>query len=210
MKKVAVCVLAGAFCLLLAVGPGFALSEEEAAHHSADAAEATSHGGEGEHHVSVGIPFFVAIVNFALFVYLLIRFGKQPIRNYLHNRSASYAQALASARKMEEETAKLAAEYRERLARVEEETRKILDQAEQEADRRKEAIIEGARKSAERMMADAKMAIDNETQRAREEIRAELANEAVKIAEDLILKNMNAQDKDELNKRYLDNLEEIP
>lgn len=181
--------------VVLCLSPAAALASE---------AQAGGHGPDTEWWVK----FAASVVNFALFLYLLIRFGKKPILGFLQSRRTTYEQTLRDARQREEEARRVHEEYAAKLANVEAEAAAILEQAEKDAQRRKEAIIEAARASAAKMTRDARMTIENEAAKLQEEIRGAIADLVMSKVETLLEENLNPSDRARLNDDFLKKLEE--
>ena len=92
---------------------------------------------------------------------------------------------------------------RAKLASLEEDTRKIVDEliAEGEAERKK--IIEAAHREAEYIQQQAQVAIQQEIQAARDSLKDEVAELSVAAAQDIIQKQMQAEDQQRLVREFM-------
>jgi F-type H+-transporting ATPase subunit b len=185
-----------------------------AGEHGAQAAEGEGHGeAQGEAHgEGPGGPNWVqlgvAVVNFALFIYLLVRFAKTPLLDFLGNRRRTYEEALAAARRREAEARQVFEEYSAKLVGVEEEAARILKNADLEAQRRRTAVVEAARVAADKMKRDARLTIDSEVGRARTEIRTALARLVAERAQASLERALGPEDDRRLVDEFVRKLED--
>src|SRR5207247_10968220 len=95
-------------------------------------------------------------------------------------------------RQQEQTAARLKAAYAEAAA--------IHDQARKEAAEEQRRLLEAARAESQRMMESAKAQLDADIRRAREELRREVSEIAVAVAEKLVRKSL----RDEEHRRIVD------
>lgn len=183
-----------------------AVADHGDAGHGTEAAHEGEHA-EGAHHGPKWLELTAAVINFAIFIFLLVKFGKAPLNSYLTGKRESYLQAVKDAQALMDRAEAKHKEYSRKLANIQQEADEVIKRAEQEAIRRKEAIIEGAQSAAKKMEADAKMTMESELFKAQEEIRTLLAEVVVENAEKLITDNLNDEDQKRLNEEFLKKLE---
>jgi F-type H+-transporting ATPase subunit b len=120
----------------------------------------------------------------------LILFGglgwylRQPLREFLEGRSRSIEEGLASGRLARESALKQMSEIDSRLARLDEEVRALRAQAVKEAEDEKARILESARIEAQKILEVANREIEGLKKSARLELKAHIAELAVKLAEE--------------------------
>ena len=163
-------------------------------------------GGEEHHGVSstqiVGLFFFT--VNFILFGLILRKFAMPFIKEALHKRKEAVVQALNEAKLSQEEAEKVRREYEEKLAGLEAEREAMRAQALESAQREKERILAEASRMAERARVEAQQIATREVEQARRILRKEVAEQAVKIATDLIRSRLNPADQNRFVKDLVD------
>ncbi len=163
-------------------------------------------GGEEHHGVSgtqiVGLFFFT--VNFILFGLILRKFAMPFIKEALHKRKEAVVQALNEAKLSQEEAEKVRREYEEKLAGLEAEREAMRAQALESAQREKERILAEASRMAERARVEAQQIATREVEQARRILREEVAEQAVKIATDLIRSRLNPADQNRFVKDLVD------
>ena len=170
------------------------------------AAGGGEHGGEEHHGVTsgqlLGLLFFA--INFGLFVLLLRRFALPFVKESLQKRKETVVQALNEAKLAQEEAERVRREYEEKLAGLAAEQEALRTQALEAAQREKERILEEASRLAERARIEAQQIADRELEQARRTLREEVAEQAVKIATDLIRSQLNPTDQSRLVKDLVD------
>ncbi|HID98326.1 MAG TPA: ATP synthase F0 subunit B, partial [Thermodesulfobacteriaceae bacterium] len=97
-------------------------------------------------------------------------------------------------------------EYERKLSNLDAEADRILKVFTEQGIAEKEKIISQAHEAAERIKAQAELYVEQELAKARAELRAEAADLAVKMAEELIVKNVTDQDHQKL---ISENLERV-
>jgi F-type H+-transporting ATPase subunit b len=150
----------------------------------------------------IGLVFWM-LLSFLIVFFLLKRFAWKPILNMLREREESIEKALKSADEARAEMQKLQANNELILA----EARKQSDTLIKEAREIKDKIISDAKNQAsleaEKVMKNATLTIENEKVQAINEIRNQIAEFSVLIAEKVIRKELSTESK---QKEYIDSL----
>jgi len=128
---------------------------------------------------------------FGIIFYILKKFAWKPILNSLRSREQTIEEALQSADKVKLEMVKLKSDNEKILT----EARQERDQLMREARVIKERIIadaqEQAQVEAKKIIESARQAIENEKKGAVNEIKSQIANLSVLIAEKIIKEKLN-------------------
>lgn len=142
--------------------------------------------------MSINATLFVQAIVFAILVWVTMKFVWPPIATALDERASKIAAGLSAADKAKTELAKANKLVEEELAKSKSETAARLSDAE----RRGQAIVEEAKakatEEANKIIAAAKAEADQQTVRAREALREQVAALAVKGAEQILRKEVNA------------------
>ena len=169
---------------------------------------AGGNGQEGEEHHGVSstqiVGLFFFTVNFILFGLILRKFAMPFVKEALHKRKEAVVQALNEAKLSQEEAEKVRREYEEKLAGLEAEREAMRAQALESAQREKERILAEASRMAERAGVEAQQIATREVEQARRILREEVAEQAVKIATDLIRSRLNPADQNRFVKDLVD------
>lgn len=135
--------------------------------------------------------FFQAIV-FLILVWFTMKFVWPPIVKALDERAQKIAEGLAAADKAKSDLAAANQRVEQQLAQSRDETASLLADAE----RRAQAIVNEAKsratQEAEKILAQAKSDADQQLAQARESLRDQVAVLAVKGAEQILRKEVNA------------------
>ncbi|OOG60626.1 F0F1 ATP synthase subunit B [Polaromonas sp. C04] len=142
--------------------------------------------------MSINATLFVQAIVFAILVWFTMKFVWPPIAAALDERAKKVADGLAAADKAKSELSTANKRVEEELARSRNETATRLADAE----RRAQAIIEEAKGKAteegNKIVAAARVEADQQTVKAREALREQVAVLAVKGAEQILRKEVNA------------------
>jgi F-type H+-transporting ATPase subunit b len=143
--------------------------------------------------VSINATLFVQAIVFAILVWFTMKFVWPPIASALDERAQKIAQGLAAADHAKTELAKAHKEVEQRLAQTRNESTVLLADAE----RRAQQLIDEAKARAveegNRIVAAARAEAEQEMVKAREALREQVAVLAVKGAEQILRKEVNAQ-----------------
>ncbi len=151
---------------------------------------------EGAHHAP-GVPWgkvFFSIINFSIFLYILYRALWPAIRNWLLERREHIRAALEKADRARREAEALQAEWQRRLDALGGELEQMLEQARADIAVERDQILAAARRTAEAIQRDAERTAENELRQAREQLRAEVARQALEIATRLAPERLSAPD----------------
>jgi len=196
--------------VLVAAGVLYA-SGGEAAHGAAEAAHgaAAAHGGaHGGAHGSVTPEKLKDLLwrtlNFIGLVIILVKFTSKPIANALRTRRESIKEQFEGLEARKAEAEQFYKEYEAKLSGIDEEAKRIVEGAVAQAEAEKERIIADAHRAAGDIKRQAEMAVQHELAVAKQRLRADVADQAATMAEELIRKNLQPADQDKLVAEYLD------
>lgn len=138
---------------------------------------------------------FWMFVSFGIIVFILKKFAWSPILNMLKEREEGIQNALDSAKKAKEEMASLQSNNERILNEAKAERDKLL----KEAREMKDSIIAEAKtrasKEGEKLMSAARESINNEKMAAIAELKNQVAQLSVEIAEKILKEELSSEDK---------------
>lgn len=146
------------------------------------------------------------IINFLVLVFILFKFGKKPLQNFLKQRSETIAKTLQEAKAAREAAEKALREVEERLRTKDAEIEAILSAAKRSGEQERNAIIEEGSKLKEKILEQAKSNIEFELKNAKKVIKAEAVELAMELAEKKLREKLT---KDEQEKLLEDSLVKI-
>ena len=135
------------------------------------------------------LDFLWKVVNVAVLLYILYRFGRKPVSDGLQTSAESAKRSLEEAREAERKVSVQLDEMKQKLQGLEQETVAMVAQAKQDAEVEKVRMIEEGRK-------------------AEHELKEWVANETIRQAEAKVSEQMNEQQQAQLVQGYLKQLGE--
>ena len=144
------------------------------------------------------------IVNFIALMIILVKFGAKPIGAGLSSRRTKIKDEIETLERQKLAAEKSYNDFQTKLSSVESEIGKVVDRAVAQAEVEKTKIIAKAEQAAEEIMRSAEMAVQNEVTEARRMLKNDAAEQAAVIAEQLIIKNLTADDQVKIIENYLD------
>jgi len=142
-------------------------------------------------------------MNFVVLAGGLIILLKKPVAQALAGRRQGIKDQLEDLERQKREAEEQLSQYKQKLSQLEKEVEKIVAEYIKDGEAAKAKIIEEAKASAEKLQEQAKKNIAHEFEKAKKELRAEMASQAVAMAEELIKKNINDEDQKRIINEYL-------
>ncbi|MBN1970123.1 MAG: F0F1 ATP synthase subunit B [Candidatus Delongbacteria bacterium] len=125
--------------------------------------------------VDLGLTILV-IVSFFILLVLFSKMFWNPILKNINDRENGIRSEIENAKKANEEAQKLKKDYEQTLKDANSEATRILQQAREEADKSKNELLLRSKTEAEHLINKAKLAIEQEKDLARKELRSEVIN----------------------------------
>ena len=167
-------------------------------------------GGGG--HAGSGVllkDFLYRCFNFALMAGLLVYFVTKPVRKGLKERSAEIEKTLAEAEAAKQAAEAKHREYSEKLAKATEEIAGITAAIRREGELERDKIIAASKELAVKIEREADNKAAGVVAKARTELREEASRLAVELAEDLLKKQVSADDQKRLVEEYMQKMGEL-
>ena len=138
--------------------------------------------------------FFFQLINLVILIFILVKVGKNPLKNYLSARRNAVKDKLDETGKALAEAEALKKEYEGKLARLDEEIAAFRKSITDEAEKEKARILAEANQLAAKMQEQARITYEQEMKETTKNIREEIARLTVEKAEKLILEKMGPAD----------------
>jgi len=168
-------------------------------------------GGGGGHEVEM-VPFFSsnflwAVINFSVLAFVLYWFGKEPLREALAKRQETIEKTLNDAADAREKATAALEEAKSRLSDKDTAVQEILADAKGIADREKQKLIEQGERLSRDIVARARMSVDLELKRAKDDLKAEAVELAMELAEKNIRETVSDDEQKRLVADYVEKME---
>ena len=138
------------------------------------------------------------LIDFALFVGLIVYFGRKPIAAMLDDRYKSVAADIEQAAVLRQQAEAKYEEYKLRLERLEDELAKVIDDVKAGTEHEVDRILKDAEREADRIASDERARLAQETKKIRQELASHAAKMALELAEKQVRERLaqpGAQDK---------------
>jgi F-type H+-transporting ATPase subunit b len=144
---------------------------------------------------------------FLVLMVLLARYLYRPIQNALQTRTERIRAGLKAAEEAKREREAAQRDYEARLQDARQEGQKLLAQVTQAAERLRAELEGKAKEQAEQIIKRARAEIQNERERAVQELRAQVADLAVQVAARVIGENLDARKHQQLIEKTIEEAE---
>lgn len=205
--------------LLIAVGAGrgvrIARAEGEPSEHAAaqagtDEAGAEHGEGAGEHAPSIsGKSLALQLLNFGVLLAILIKFGGGAINKALAGRHAQLKAEIAAASAARTEAEARLRKQEARLAGLELEIAAMRAGIKQEAEVEKARLIAAAEERAKRIREETAFVIEQQIKEAQVIVRRDVAENALRIAEEILRRAIDANDQRRLLEGFVKDVSDV-
>jgi F-type H+-transporting ATPase subunit b len=143
------------------------------------------------------------VLNFTIFVLLLVRFLRGPVIEYFRARTVRLREALQAGARAREEAAALRAQLASDVERLPALRAQLLADMRATAEHEARKLIGLGEKAAERIRTDARLLAEHEFATARDALRAEVIDEAVRHATALVRRAIQPQDQERFMRDFV-------
>jgi len=162
------------------------------------ASEGSEHGGGGL--ISLDKSLIIQMLNFLILLAILHRLLYKPLLAKMQERGVAIKTSLEAAEAARAEAARQQEESAERIRAAYAEAQSIRAAALKEAAEEQRKLVESARREAQLLVESARAQTEADIRRAREELRREVTDIAIAVAEKLVRKSL----RDEEHRRIVD------
>jgi F-type H+-transporting ATPase subunit b len=148
-------------------------------------------------------PFVFMLINFALLLLILAKWGGPAARNIARTRHDQIKSALDEAQKLRDEAAKKLEDYQGRIKDVDAEIAKLVEGIRADAEADKKRILEAAAAQAAQMKRDAELRIAAEIELARAQLAREVTAAASTATEKILRDKTNPDDQKKLVSSFI-------
>ena len=148
--------------------------------------------------IEINATMIAQVVNFLILAAILRALAYEPVAKMLKQRSDKIKDAINKAdadKKAAEETL---AQYKKQLADAQIRAQEIVDKAEITARQERDALVAETKKEIERLKQNAQVEIQNERNRAFEQMQKEIVTLSLAAAEKVVGKNLTSKENDKL------------
>jgi F-type H+-transporting ATPase subunit b len=146
------------------------------------------------------------IISFTLLVAVLGKFAWKPILKALEEREDKIQSALDQADRARAEATELLKQNEQNMARAEQEYQKMIRESKEMAEKLKEEIVGKARQQAQHELQRANEEIQRSVDVAKQQLRTEVADLAIKVAEKILDESLDGQKQKKMVDSFLNQL----
>ncbi|MBC7189839.1 MULTISPECIES: F0F1 ATP synthase subunit B [Thermodesulfovibrio] len=158
---------------------------------SAMAAEAEHAGGDLKE-------WAFKVINFAILVFIIVKFLGKPIKNYFAQRKELIEKSIRESQEAKELAQKALQEVEEKLKLKDKEVQDILDTAKKIGEQEKIQIVQESEKLKEKILEQAKTNIEFEVKMAKDALRLEAAELAIQLSEQKLKEKITPEEQEKL------------
>ncbi|MCK9425269.1 MAG: F0F1 ATP synthase subunit B [Ignavibacteriaceae bacterium] len=156
--------------------------------------------------VNYGLAFWT-VLTFLLLLLILKKFAWKPILSALDEREQKIKDSLLMAEKANEEARQMIEENKKQLLLAEDEAKKIVEQSRIYADKLKTQLLEESKAQSQKLIENASQEIERKKLEAFDELKNQVADLSLSIAEKILKQNVDKNANAEMIKKYIDDIQ---
>ena len=160
-------------------------------------------GGSGE----PWLDFLYKSINAVIFFGLIFFLARKPVREFFRGAARESQQNYADNRAESDRIAAELEAQRKKLVELENELKWMIEEAKESAEDERKGLEAQAAAQAERIKLHSREQVEQEMHKARLELKAQLANQTVDLAEKLIRGQMDSKKQENLVHEFIDQVE---
>lgn len=173
-------------------------------------ASAAAAGGGGDNPIAIDYTYFAQILSFLVLVWILKKFAWKPLMNMMEKRRQFIEDNLASAERERQEAARIRQEYQDEMLKARSEAQTIIEKATKNSEERAAEILMEARKETEKMKQAALADIERERDKAVAEVRAQVIDLSIAVAEKILQQKLDLQGQEALIDQFIQEVGDRP
>ena len=150
------------------------------------------------------------LLNFLILAYLMVRLLKKPLSSFFQESARVIREQLQGTEQACQEAEQELQEMENRLEALDQEIQKLQGVIGEHGQRERDKIIANARQTAEQMLEKARLEAAYSAQQAKNQLRLEVIDAAVRTAAESIRKVIESRDQERLVNEYLQDLKQMP
>lgn len=155
--------------------------------------------------IEINLTSLMILINIFILYLILKKYFWEKIKAFMDDRSNAIKDAIDGAEAMNKRADAKMANYSKRIANIEEEGRVIIKDARQQADAQAAQIIADARAQAAEIIEKAERTIELERTKAMDDMRQEIANLSLMVAEQIVEKEVEKTGQDAIVDEVINN-----
>ena len=148
--------------------------------------------------IEINATILAQILNFLILVVILRAVAYKPVARLLQQRSDKIRNSLNQAEADRKAAEQTLADYKAQLSDAHKKAQEIVDKANVTARKEHDAAVEETRREIERMKSSAQAEIENERNRAFDEMKSQIVALSLAAAGKVVSKNLDSKENDKL------------
>ncbi len=160
--------------------------------------------------IAIDFTLVAQVLSFLLLVWILSKYAWKPLMNMMEERRKFIESNLAQAENERKQAEQIKREYQEEIKKARQEAQGIIERAAKLSEQRAEEIMAIAREEAEKMKKAALVDIERERDLAIAQVKAQVADLSVSVAEKIIRQKLDVQGQEQLIEEFIKEVGEMP
>ena len=157
--------------------------------------------------IEINATMVAQVLNFLILAAILRALAYKPVAKLLQQRSDSIKNSIEKAEADKKAAEQTLEQYKLQLAEAHKKAQAIVDKAELTARQEREVLVAETKKEIDRMKQTAQEEIQNERNRAFEQMKSEIVSLSLAAAEKIVAKNLTSKENDKLVSDFIAGLD---
>jgi F-type H+-transporting ATPase subunit b len=175
-----------------------------------EAGIALTHAALAGNPIAFDLTWPAQIISFLILVWILAKFAWNPLMGMMEKRRQFIEDNLTHAEQERKEAEKIRLEYQEEMRNARQEAQSIIERATKASEERGVEIVNEARRETEKLKASALSEIERERAKAVAEVKGQVAELSIAVAERLLQSKLELSGQAELIDRFIQEVGDRP
>lgn len=150
------------------------------------------------------------MISFLILVWILAKFAWKPLLKMMDNRRSFIEESLAQAQAEREQAEQIKREYQAEMLKARQDAQEVIAKATKVSEERAVEIMEAAKEEADKIKKAAIVDIEREKEKALAEVRIQIADLSVAVAEKIIKQKLDLNAESQLIDQFIQEVGELP
>lgn len=160
--------------------------------------------------ISIDYTFVAQVVSFLVLVWILSKYAWKPLMKMMEDRRNFIESNLKQAEQERAQAEQIKQEYQEEMRKARQEAQSVIDKATKVSEERAAETLAQAKEEAEKIKKAALLDIERERDRAVAEVRAQVAELSISVAEKIIRQKLDMKGQEQLIEQFIQEVEDMP
>lgn len=160
--------------------------------------------------IDIDFTVIAQVLSFLLLVWILAKFAWKPLMAMMEERRKFIESSLKQAEQERQQAEQIKREYQEEMRKARQEAQDVIAKATKASEERAVEILAQAKEEADKIKKSALVDIERERDRAISEVKAQVAELSISVAEKIIRQKLDLSGQEQMIEQFIQEVGDMP